>query len=92
MKSLGFSEIRYQSERAKGFFDRKLSAKEFLGEFDMGTIEIIVKAISLMFEAQKNAMNRCYSTLQSFSKTQLISQVNMRGDFQNYSSTQNAQV
>ena len=92
VKSLGFSEIRYQSERAKGFFDRKLSAKEFLGEFDLGTIETIVKAISLMFDAQKNAMNRCYSTLQSFSKTQLISQVNMRGDFQNYSSTQNAQV
>ncbi|WP_264320733.1 hypothetical protein [Zarconia navalis] len=92
VKALGFSEIRYQCDRAKGFFDRKLSAKEFLADFDLETIETIVKALSSMFDAQKKAMNRCYSALESFSNTQLICQISSQGDLQKHSSNHNATV
>lgn len=92
VKALGFGEIRYQCDRAKGFFDRKLSAKEFLAEFDLDTTKTIVHAISSLFDAQKHAMNRCYATLASFSNTQLISQIRDRGERQNHSSTHNATV
>ncbi|MDY6938568.1 MAG: hypothetical protein SWY16_12955 [Cyanobacteriota bacterium] len=92
VKSLGFSEVRYQCDRAKGFFDRKLSAKEFLGEFDLDTIETIIKAISSLFEAQKDAMHHCYSTLELFSNTQLISQINLHDNSPNFSSTHNMKV
>lgn len=92
VKSLGFEEVRYQCDRAKGFFDRKISTKEFLAEFDLSTTKTVVNALASLFEAQKNAMNRCYATLASFANTQILAQNQTDGDRKNRSSTHNATV
>lgn len=92
VKSLGFEEVRYQCDRAKGFFDRKISTKEFLSEFDLSTTKTVVNALTGLFEAQKQAMNRCYATLASFANTQIIAQTPVPGDRHNHSSTHNATV
>ncbi|MDY6940597.1 MAG: hypothetical protein SWY16_23430 [Cyanobacteriota bacterium] len=92
VKSLGFSEIRYQCDRAKGFFNRQLSAREFLEEFNFGTLETIVKAISLMFEAQQNAMQHSLSILETFSNTQAVSQIRERRTRQKQLSAYNVQL
>lgn len=56
IKSVGFQDARLLLLQAKEFFQKSLSAEEFLAACDRNVVESIIRAVLQVFESRKTAM------------------------------------
>ncbi|PAX51467.1 hypothetical protein [Brunnivagina elsteri] len=60
VKSIGFEAMTQQCDRAKQFFQDKISTEDFLDSFNPTLLENIIGALLELFESRKTAISHCY--------------------------------